>query len=156
MSINKKIILCFIALVVVGTVSLTLLHRSPKYQEQQQAQNAQTVHSQDTKLPYDYLNNVIAQSGAACSVYYHSLENDDVFYNYSGKMPAGDLARLYVAAGVLRQVEDGDLSLDEACEFHLCKECSTYWGKSLRAAGSPSGTCWKTWCSRMIPPPCTS
>lgn len=113
MSINKKIILCFIALVVVGTVSLTLLHRSPKYQEQQQAQNAQTVHSQDTKLPYDYLNNVIAQSGAACSVYYHSLENDDVFYNYSGKMPAGDLARLYVAAGVLRQVEDGDLSLDE-------------------------------------------
>ncbi|WP_455788570.1 serine hydrolase [Acidaminococcus fermentans] len=114
MSINKKILLCFIALVVVGAVSLTLLHRSPKYlEQQQQAQNAQTVHSQDTKLPYDYLNNVIAQSGAACSVYYHSLENDDVFYNYSGKMPAGDLVRLYVAAGVLRQAEDGDLSLDE-------------------------------------------
>ena len=51
MSINKKIILCFIALVVVGTVSLTLLHRSPKYLEQQQAQNAQTVHSQDAELP---------------------------------------------------------------------------------------------------------
>ena len=59
MSINKKILLCFIALVVVGAVSLTLLHRSPKYlEQQQQAQNAQTVHSQDTKLPYDYLNNV--------------------------------------------------------------------------------------------------
>lgn len=114
MSINKKILLCFIALVVVGVVSLTLLHRSPKYlEQQQQAQQAQTVHSQDTKLPYDYLNNVIAQSGAACSVYYHSLENDDVFYNYSGKMPAGDMVRLYVAAGVLKQVEDKDLSLEE-------------------------------------------
>ncbi len=114
MSINKKILLCFVALVVVGVVSLTLLHRSPKYlEQQQQAQQAQTVHSQDTKLPYDYLNNVIAQSGAACSVYYHSLENDDVFYNYSGKMPAGDMVRLYVAAGVLKQVEDKDLSLEE-------------------------------------------
>lgn len=114
MSINKKILLCFIALVVVGAVSITLLHRSPKYlEQQQQAQQAQTVHSQDTKLPYDYLNNVIAQSGAACSVYYHSLENEDVFYNYSGKMPAGDMVRLYVAAGVLRQVEDKELALDE-------------------------------------------
>lgn len=55
MSINKKILLCFIALVVVGAVSITLLHRSPKYlEQQQQAQQAQTVHSQDTKLPYDY------------------------------------------------------------------------------------------------------
>lgn len=114
MSINKKILLCFIALVVVGIVSITLLHRSPKYLEQQQtAQNAQLVHSQDTKLPYAYLNNVIAQSGAACSVYYHSLDTGEVFYNYSGKMPAGDLIRPYVAAAVLRQVEDKDLSLDE-------------------------------------------
>ncbi len=114
MSINKKILLCFIALVVVSIISITLLHRSPKYLEQQQtAQNAQLVHSQDTKLPYAYLNNVIAQSGAACSVYYHSLDTGEVFYNYSGKMPAGDLIRPYVAAAVLRQVEDRDLSLDE-------------------------------------------
>lgn len=114
MSINKKILLCFITLVVVGVISITMLHRSPKYLEQQQtAQNAQLVHSQDTKLPYAYLNNVIAQSGAACSVYYHSLDTGEVFYNYSGKMPAGDLIRPYVAAAVLRQVEDKDLSLDE-------------------------------------------
>ena len=114
MSINKRIILCLIGLVLVGVISFSLLHNSPKYQQQQkQAQNAQLVHSKDTKLPYAYLNNVIAQSGAACSVYYRSLDTGEVFYNYSGKMPAGDLIRPYVAAAVLAQVENKDLALDE-------------------------------------------
>ena len=112
MSINKRIILCLILLLVVGTVSFTLLHRSPKYIEtQKQVQSTKVVHSQDTKLPYAYLNNVIAQAGAACSVYYHSLDTGEVFYNYSGKMPAGEMIRLYVAAAVLQQVKDKELDL---------------------------------------------
>ena len=118
MSINKRILLALILLLVVGTVSFTLLHRSPKYIEQQkQIQSTKVIHSQDTKLPYAYLNNVIAQSGAACSVYYHSLDTGEIFYNYSGKMPAGEMIRLYVAAAVLQQVKDKELSLDKV--YHL-------------------------------------
>ena len=112
MSINKRILLALILLLVIGTVSFTLLHRSPKYIEQQrQVQSTKVVHSQDTKLPYAYLNNVIAQAGAACSVYYRRLDTGEVFYNYSGKMPAGEMIRLYVATAVLQQVKDKDLDL---------------------------------------------
>ena len=46
-------------------------------------------------------------------MYYRSLDTGEVFYNYSGKMPAGDLIRPYVAAAVLAQVENKDLALDE-------------------------------------------
>jgi len=114
MSINKRIILALILLLVVGTVSFTLLHRSPKYIEQQkQIESTKVIHAQDTKLPYAYLNNVIAQSGAACSVYFHSLDTGEVFYNYSGKMPAGEMIRLYVAAAVLQQVKDKDLDMNK-------------------------------------------
>lgn len=52
-------------------------------------------------------------------------------------MPAGDLVRLYVAAGVLRQAEDGDLSLDEV--YTLREKTGgpavPCWTNCLRAAG---------------------
>lgn len=113
MNINKRILFCFIGLLVVGGVSLHLVHNSPKYQEQEQMRHVETVHSKNTRLPYTYLNNVIAQSGGACSVYYKSLKTGEIFYNFSGKMPAGDLIRPYVAAAVLQKAAAGDLSLDK-------------------------------------------
>ena len=69
----------------------------PKYIAQKkeiEKQESQLVHDKDTKLPYTFLNNVIAQSGATSSVYYKSLDTGEVFYNFSGKMPAGGLIRL--------------------------------------------------------------
>ncbi len=112
MNINKRILFCFIALLVVGSVSLYMVYHSPKYQEQEQMRHVQTVHEKNTRLPYTYLNNVIAQSRAACSVYYKSLKSGEVFYNFSGKMPAGDLIRPYVAAAVLHEVDTGTLAMN--------------------------------------------
>lgn len=113
MSINKRILLCLLLLILVGGISFHLIHQSPKYiAQQKQLKEAQLVHDKDTKLPYTFLNNVIAQSGASCSVYYKSLDTGEVFYNFSGKMPAGALIRPYIAAAVLKQVEDGELKLD--------------------------------------------
>ncbi len=112
MNINKRILFCFIVLLVVGSVSLYMVYHSPKYQEQEQMRHVQTVHEKNTRLPYTYLNNVIAQSGAACSVYYKSLKSGEVFYNFSGKMPAGDLIRPYVAAAVLHEVDAGTLAMN--------------------------------------------
>ncbi len=112
MSINKRIFLLLAALLLIGSVSFYLLHTSPKYiAQQKQVRESQIVHDKDTKLPYAFLNNVIAQSGSSCSVYYKSLDTGEVFYNFSGKMPAGGLIRPYVAAAVLQQVKDGDLKL---------------------------------------------
>lgn len=51
--------------------------------------------------------------GATSSVYYKSLDTGEVFYNFSGKMPAGGLIRPYVAAALLDAVKEGNLSLDE-------------------------------------------
>jgi beta-lactamase class A len=114
MSINKRILLLLTALLLVGGVSFYLLHTSPKYiAQQKQIEESKIVHDKDTKLPYAFLNNVIAQSGSSCSVYYKSLDTGEVFYNYSGKMPAGGLIRPYIAAAVLQQVKDGDLKLTD-------------------------------------------
>lgn len=116
MSINKRILLCLLLLLLVGGVSFHLIHQSPKYIAQKkeiEKQESQLVHDKDTKLPYTFLNNVIAQSGATRSVYYKSLDTGEVFYNFSGKMPAGGLIRPYVAAALLDAVKEGNLSLDE-------------------------------------------
>ena len=116
MSINKRILLCLLLLLLVGGLSFHLIHQSPKYIAQQkeiEKQESQLVHDKDTKLPYTFLNNVIAQSGATSSVYYKSLDTGEVFYNFSGKMPAGGLIRPYVAAALLDAVKAGDLSLDD-------------------------------------------
>lgn len=116
MSINKRILLCLLLLLLVGRVSFHLIHQSPKYIAQKkeiEKQESQLVHDKDTKLPYTFLNNVIAQSGATSSVYYKSLDTGEVFYNFSGKMPAGGLIRPYVAAALLDAVKEGNLSLDE-------------------------------------------
>ena len=88
MSINKRILLCLLLLLLVGGVSFHLIHQSPKYIAQKkeiEKQESQLVHDKDTKLPYTFLNNVIAQSGATSSVYYKSLDTGEVFYNFSGK-----------------------------------------------------------------------
>ena len=66
---------CLLLLLLVGGVSFHLIHQSPKYIAQKkeiEKQESQLVHDKDTKLPYTFLNNVIAQSGATSSVYYKS------------------------------------------------------------------------------------
>jgi beta-lactamase class A len=118
MSINKRIFLCLLLLLLVGGISLHLIHNSPKYiAQEKQKKEAQLVHEKDTKLPYTYLNNVIAQAGASCSVYYKSLDTGEVFYNFSGKMPAGALIRPYIATAVLQQVKDKDLKFNQVVKI---------------------------------------
>lgn len=58
MSINKRILLCLLLLLLVGGVSFHLIHQSPKYIAQKkeiEKQESQLVHDKDTKLPYTSL-----------------------------------------------------------------------------------------------------
>ena len=97
MSINKRILLCLLLLLLVGGVSSHLIHQSPKYIAQKkeiEKQESQLVHDKDTKLPYTFLNNVIAQSGATSSVYYKSLDTGEVFYNFRERCQPEDSSAL--------------------------------------------------------------
>lgn len=114
MSINKKLLLILMLLLVLIVGSAQLIKRSNKYQTQEvQKNNATASQANNTGLPYTYLNNIIAQSGAACSVYYKSLSGNEVFYNYSGKMPAAGIERVFILAQALEEVEKGSLKLEE-------------------------------------------
>lgn len=114
MSINKKLTLILIFLIILILGSSQVIKHSAKYQTEQK-QNKTTSAAVESKagLPYAFLNNVIAQSGAACSVYYKSLANNELFYNYSGQMPAGQLIRVFVLAKAQEAIEQGELKPEE-------------------------------------------
>jgi beta-lactamase class A len=128
MSTNKKLFLVLVCFLILAGISYYFIIHSDKYKSQEQQKNNTAVtHTVDTPLPYTLLNNVIAQSGAGCSVYYKSLTNGDVFYNYSGQMPAAGMLRPFIMAKVMADVEAGDLKLEDTIKYT----------EENQAAGSP-------------------
>ena len=102
-------------LIVLAATSYVYITHSSKYKTQKiQDDTGSTVSiAPNTSLPYTYLNNIIAQSGAGCSVYYKSLTSGDIFYNYSGKMPAAGMIRPFIMAKAMEEVEQGNLQLEQ-------------------------------------------
>jgi beta-lactamase class A len=115
MSINKKLFVILAVLIVLAATSYVYITHSSKYKTQKiQDDTGSTVSiAPNTSLPYTYLNNIIAQSGAGCSVYYKSLTSGDIFYNYSGKMPAAGMIRPFIMAKAMEEVEQGNLQLEQ-------------------------------------------
>jgi len=118
MSINKKLFIFLVGLVILGIVTFVTISHSGKYNAQVAAKAEKSVvHDANTQLPYTFLNNVIAQSGAACSVYYKSLTTDQIFYNYSGKMPAASLIKVFIMADAMEEVKAGNYKLEDEYKF---------------------------------------
>jgi beta-lactamase class A len=115
MSINKKLFVILAVLIVLAATSYVYITHSSKYKTQKiQDDTGSTVSiAPNTSLPYTYLNNIIAQSGAGCSVYYKSLTSGDIFYNYSGKMPAAGMIRPFIMAKAMDEVEQGNMQLEQ-------------------------------------------
>jgi len=114
MSINKKLLIIFLGLLFMGVGVFIGINHSGKYKAQVMAKAENTpVHNANTQLPYTFLNNVIAQSGAACSVYYKSLTTDQLFYNYSGQMPAASLIKVFILAEAMDEVNAGNYKLED-------------------------------------------
>jgi Beta-lactamase class A len=114
MSINKKLLIIFLGLLFMGVGVFIGINHSGKYKAQVMAKAENTpVHNANTQLPYTFLNNVIAQSGAACSVYYKSLTTDQLFYNYSGQMPAASLIKVFILAEAMDEVKAGNYKLED-------------------------------------------
>lgn len=115
MSINKKLFVILAVLIVLAATSYVYITHSSKYKTQKiQDDTGSTVSiAPNTSLPYTYLNNIIAQSGAGCSVYYKSLTSGDIFYNYSGKMPAAGMIRPFIMAKAMEEVEQGNLQFEQ-------------------------------------------
>ena len=114
MSINKKLFMILAALIVLASASYVYITHSSKYKTQKIQDDTSTVSSApNTSLPYTYLNNIIAQSGAGCSVYYKSLTSGDIFYNYSGKMPSAGMIRPFIMAKAMDEIEQGNLKLEQ-------------------------------------------
>lgn len=108
MSINKKLLIILLVLVALAIVAFAAINHSSKYQEQALKKEASTVaHNANTQLPYTFLNNIIAQSGAGCSVYYKSLSTNQIFYNYSGKMPAASMIKVFIMAKAMDDLQAG-------------------------------------------------
>ena len=69
MSTNRKLFIVLICFLLLASASYYTITNSAKYKsEEQHKNNTQVTHTVDTPLPYPLLNNVIAQSGAGCSV----------------------------------------------------------------------------------------
>ena len=114
MSTNRKLFLVLICFLLLAGATYYTITNSAKYKsEEQHKNNIQVTHTVDTPLPYPLLNNVIAQSGAGCSVYYKSLTSGDVFYNYSGQMPAAGMLRPFILARAMNEIKAGDLHPDD-------------------------------------------
>ena len=114
MSTNRKLFIVLICFLLLASASYYTITNSAKYKsEEQHKNNTQVTHTVDTPLPYPLLNNVIAQSGAGCSVYYKSLTGGDVFYNYSGQMPAAGMIRPFILARAMNEIKAGDLHPDD-------------------------------------------
>ena len=114
MSINKNLLIIFLGLLFMGVGVFIGINHSGKYKAQVMAKAENTpVHNANTQLPYTFLNNVIAQSGAACSVYYKSLTTDQLFYNYSGQMPAASLIKVFILAEAMDEVNAGNYKLED-------------------------------------------
>jgi len=114
MSINKKLLIVFVGLLFMGVGVFIGINHSGKYNAQVMAKAEKTaVHNANTQLPYTFLNNVIAQSGAACSVYYKSLTTDQIFYNYSGQMPAASMIKVFILADAMDEVKAGNYTLED-------------------------------------------
>jgi len=114
MSNNKKLLLVLMCFLILAGVSYYSITHSAKYKiEEQQKKNTTVTHTVNTQLPYTFLNNVIAQSGAGCSVYYKSLTSGDVFYNYSGQMPAAGMIRPFILAKAMEEIKEGNLKPEE-------------------------------------------
>lgn len=114
MSTNKKLFLILCGFLVLAFASYHMIVNSEKYKVQEQQKNTANIkHDVNTTLPYTYLNNVIAQSGAGTSVYYRSLVSSDLFYNYSGKMQAEGLIRPYILAYAMEKVDKKELDLKQ-------------------------------------------
>ena len=120
MSINKKLLIVFLGLLFMGIGVFIGINHSGKYKAQVMAKAENTpVHNANTQLPYTFLNNVIAQSGAACSVYYKSLTTDQLFYNYSGKMPAASLIKVFILAEAMDEVKAGNYKLEDEYKINV-------------------------------------
>lgn len=114
MSINKKLFMILVALLTLAIVSYFYVTRSGKYKTQRaQSEPTKVSNAPNTSLPYVYLNNIIAQSGAGCSVYYKSLTTGEVFYNYSGKMPAAGMIKPFIMAKAMDEVHRKNLKLTD-------------------------------------------
>lgn len=114
MSINKKLLIVFVGLLFMGIGVFIGINHSGKYKAQVMAKAENVpVHNSNTQLPYTFLNNVIAQSGAACSVYYKSLTTDQLFYNYSGQMPAASMIKVFILADAMEEVKAGNYKLED-------------------------------------------
>ncbi len=108
MSINKKLLIVLLILVALAITAFLAISYSGKYQAQALKKEASTVaHNANTQLPYTFLNNIIAQSGAGCSVYYKSLSTNQIFYNYSGKMPAAGMIKVFIMAKAMDDLQAG-------------------------------------------------
>jgi len=108
MSINKKLLIVLLILVALAIAAFLAISHSGKYQAQALKKEASTVaHNANTQLPYTFLNNIIAQSGAGCSVYYKSLSTNQIFYNYSGKMPAAGMIKVFIMAKAMDDLQAG-------------------------------------------------
>ncbi len=114
MSINKRLYMILAVLIALAVASYFYITHSTKYRTQKiQDDTSKVSTAPNTSLPYAYLNNIIAQSGAGCSVYYKSLTRGDIFYNYSGKMPSAGMIRPFIMAKAMDEVEKGNLQLDK-------------------------------------------
>ena len=73
MSINKKLLIILAVLVALAIAAFVAISQSEKHQTKVDKKETSPVASDaNTQLPSTFLNNIIAQSGAGCSVYYKS------------------------------------------------------------------------------------
>ena len=109
MSINKKLLIILAVLVALAIAAFVAISQSEKHQTKVDKKETSPVASDaNAQLPSTFLNNIIAQSGAGCSVYYKSLKNNQVFYNYSGKMPAAGIIKVFIMAKAMDDLRAGD------------------------------------------------